>query len=146
MHTRYRWQNWCWSAGLALVLVGCGLGEAPKATSGAAPRAAPPAAPRALTPAVVEPTAATDAPAEQPIIQPAAKPASPASLEEVTRVIDFRKFPAPDGENAVNKSPTILSYPLRKMDAAQAAQFYRSKFAESGWKLGEELVIKEKGY
>src|SRR5438093_4154601 len=130
MHTRNLWQNWCWAAGLALALAGCGQAEAPKEPSGVAPPPVMPAAQSALMPAVAEPVAATDAPGEQPVAQAAAKPASPASLKEVTRVIDFRKFPAPEGENAVNKSSTILSYTLRKLDAAQAAQFYRTKLAE----------------
>ena len=90
MHIRNRWQTW--SAGFALVLAGCGQAEAPKAPSGAAPAAATLAAPRASAPAVVEPAAAKDKAAEPP----AGLPASPASLEEATRVIDLRKFPLPD--------------------------------------------------
>ena len=148
MHIRNRWQTW--SAGFALVLAGCGQAEAPKAPSGAAPAAATSAAPRASAPAVVEPAAAKDKAAEQP--------ASPASLEEATRVIDLRKFPLPDGGKDLymsaavpkgdggkdlNKSARALSYRLRRSDGAQVAQFCRTKLAEAGWKLSDAPVSKD---
>ena len=85
MHTRERWQNWCWSAGLAVVLVGCAPGEAPNVSNGAEP----PAAPQAVTPAVVEPAAAMDTAAEQA--------AKPAMLAEIRQVIDWFTLPKPDG-------------------------------------------------
>jgi hypothetical protein len=130
------------------VLAGCGQVEAPKAPIGAAPAAATPAGPQLLPPGVVEPAAAKDTPAEQP----AAKPASPASLIEALRVIDLRKFPLPDGGKDVYKSTEVpkgdsgkdvrrsaaeLGFVLRKGSGAQAAQFCRTQLAEAGWKVAD---------
>ncbi|OAI56877.1 hypothetical protein AYO49_03385 [Verrucomicrobiaceae bacterium SCGC AG-212-N21] len=136
MHTRNRWQTW--SAGFALLLAGCDQTEAPKAPNGAAQSPAPPAS----APAVVELAAAKD--------QPAAQPASPASLDEATRVIDLRKYPLPDDGKDLYKSAEVpkgdrgkdllrsaraLTYNLRRLDGAQVAQFVRTKLSEEGWKL-----------
>src|SRR5687768_13419304 len=68
MQTCNRWRPGCWPVAFALVLAGCGQGEAPKAPSGA-PAAATSATPKAGAPAVLEPAAV----AESPAVQPAAK-------------------------------------------------------------------------
>src|SRR5262245_58350896 len=135
-HTRNRWQTW--SAGFALVLAGCGQAEAPKASSAAAPAATTSAAPAAGEPDAKD--------------KVAAQPASPASLEEATRVIDLRKFPLPDGgkdlykstavpkgdrSKDLNQSARALTYRLRRLDGAPVAQFCRTKLAEAGWKISE---------
>jgi len=143
MRTRNHWK--AWSAGFALVLAGCGQAEAPKATSEAAPEAAESAAP-----AVVEPAPSKD--------KVAAQPASPASVEEATRVIDLRKFPLPgDGKDLyksaavpkgdrgkdLNKSARALFYVLRRSDGAEVARFCRTKLVEAGWKLTDEPTGKD---
>jgi len=147
MHLWNRWQSW--SAGFALVLAGCAPAETPKAPSRAAPATATSAAPRASATAVVKPVASTD--------QAAAQPASPASLEEATRVIDLRKFPLPDGGKDLIKSANVpkgnrgkslnkssdLSYRLSRLDGAQVAQFCRTKLAEAGWKVAEKPASKD---
>src|SRR5262245_15848320 len=106
MHTCDRWLNWIWSAGLALVLAGCGQRETPKAPGVAASPAETTAASQTgeFKPVVEPETPPTKTAVAKSVEQAPAKPAGPASLEEATRVIDFRKFPMPEGETAVNKS------------------------------------------
>jgi predicted enzyme related to lactoylglutathione lyase len=124
-----------------MVVPGCGQPEQPKTPPGAVPAKVAPEQTNAIEPAG-KPVA------ESPVAKPVEPvPAKPASLQEATRAIDFRKFPMPEGESATNKAAAILSYPLRKLDGEQAMQFYRAKFAEAGWKLNdEEYVNQEKGY
>ena len=96
MQNRNRWQTWL--AGFVFVVAGCGQVKAPPATSGAAPAAATSAKQPAAAPAVVEPADAKGrAAAQQPVQheaqqveQTAVQPASPASLDQATRVIDLR--------------------------------------------------------
>ena len=88
----------------------------------------------------------------------AAQPASPASLEEATRVIDLRKFPIPDGGKDLYKSAAVpkgdrgkdliksaraLFYVLRRSGGAEVAQFCRTKLAEAGWKLTDAPASKD---
>lgn len=158
MHTRIRWQSW--AAGFALMLAGCGQAEAPQAPGRAAPEAAISGAPRAFAPAVVEPTASKDQAAKVQAAedQAARQPASPASLEVATRVIDLRKFPLPDGGKDLYKSADVpmgdrgkdlnqsaraLSCVLRRSDGARVTQFCRTKLAEGGWKLVDAPVSKD---
>lgn len=147
MHTWNRWQTW--SAGFALVLMGCGQSEVPSASNESAAQAPVSAAPRASVPAIVE-AAAKDQAAEHP--------ATPASLVDATRVIDLSKFPLPDGGKDLYKSSAVpkgdrgkdlnqsaraLTYVLHRSDAAEVAQFCRTKLTEAGWKLSDAPPSKD---